>query len=107
MTAPLKRLLSIGSQKNSRKTPAMIANGFQMLFQSIMEGGDSSASASLASSSCEFLFAVAEILLNGFNLPGSSGARLASEDGLKSDLIQDINRPPVKRYICDLTIHKS
>ncbi len=76
MTAPLKRLLSIGSQKNSKKTPAITANGFQMLCQSIMEGGASSASASRASSSCEFLFAVAEILLIGPNLPGSSGARL-------------------------------
>jgi hypothetical protein len=47
MTAPLKRLLSIGSQKNSRKTPAMIAKGFQMLFQSTRLAGSSLTSVAL------------------------------------------------------------
>jgi len=84
MTAPLNRLLSTGSQKNSRKTPAMTAKGFQMLFQSIMEGGDACVSVTLASSSRDFLFAVAEILLNGFNLPGAGDARRC--------LLPDLNR---------------
>jgi hypothetical protein len=38
MTASLKRELSIGSQKNTRKAPTMAVSGFQMLFQSIWLG---------------------------------------------------------------------